>query len=118
MRRFAGCAELLGGFLLMFPRTVTLGALICLADLTQIFMLNMTYDVPVKLFSFHLILISLLILAPDVKRLANFFFLNRPAEPTRRKPIVLVAPGAAHRGSMRRLPVALDDRQQRLRGLG
>ena len=69
------------------PPDVTLGALICLADLTQIFMLNMTYDVPVKLFSFHLILMSLLILAPDVKRLANFFFLHRPAEPTQRTPI-------------------------------
>jgi hypothetical protein len=84
---FAGCAELAGGFLLMFPRTVTLGGLVCLADLTQIFMLNMTYDVPVKQFSFHLILISLLILAPDFRRLANLFVLNRPAEPRPRLPL-------------------------------
>lgn len=28
---------------------MTLGALVCLADLVQVFMLNMTYDVPVKL---------------------------------------------------------------------
>lgn len=84
---FAGCAELAAGFLLMFPRTVTLGALVCLADLTQIFMLNMTYDVPVKQFSFHLILISLLILAPDFRRLANLFVLNRPAEPRPRLPL-------------------------------
>jgi len=84
---FAGCAELLGGFLLMFPRTVTLGALICLADLTQIFVLNMTYDVPVKQFSFHLILISLLILTPEFKRLADFFVLNRPAEAPQRTPL-------------------------------
>jgi hypothetical protein len=84
---FAGCAELLGGFLLMFPRTVVLGALVCLADLTQIFVLNMTYDVPVKQFSFHLILISLLILAPNFKRLSNFFFLNRPVEAPQRTPL-------------------------------
>ncbi len=83
---FAGCAELLGGFLLMFPRTVTLGALVCLADMTQIFALNMTYDVPVKILSFHLILLSLLILAPECRRLANFFFLDRPAEPLERGP--------------------------------
>jgi uncharacterized membrane protein YphA (DoxX/SURF4 family) len=78
---FAGCAELLGGILLIFPRTTTLGALVCLADMTQVFMLNMTYDVPVKLLSFHLILLSLFLLVPDFKRLANFFLLNRAAKP-------------------------------------
>jgi uncharacterized membrane protein YphA (DoxX/SURF4 family) len=76
---FAGGAELLGGILLIFPRTTTLGALLCLADMIQVFMLNMTYDVPVKLLSFHLILLSLFLLAPDLRRLANFFLLNRAA---------------------------------------
>jgi hypothetical protein len=71
----------------MFPRTVTLGALICLADMTQIFMLNMTYDVPLKLLSFHLILISLLILQPDFKRLVSVFLLNRPAEAPQLTPL-------------------------------
>jgi uncharacterized membrane protein YphA (DoxX/SURF4 family) len=79
---FAGCAELAGAILLVFPRTVTLGALICLTDMIQVFMLNMSYDVPVKLFSFHLILISVLLLAPEYRRLANVFLLNRPAEPS------------------------------------
>ena len=85
--RFAGCAELLGGLLLMFPRTVMLGALICLADMTEIFVLNMTYDVPVKQFSFHLILISLLTLVPYFRRLADFFFFNRPTEPVQQAPL-------------------------------
>ncbi len=97
---FAGCAETLAGILLIFPRTTTLGALVCLADLVQVFVLNMTYDVPVKLFSFHLILMSLVLLAPDFRRLANFFLLNRPAGPSvqallflsaRRNRIALVA---------------------------
>jgi uncharacterized membrane protein YphA (DoxX/SURF4 family) len=74
---FVGCAELLGGLLLIFPRTTMLGALVCLADLTQVFMLNMTYDVPVKLFSFHLLLMSLFLLAPDLPRLYRLFFLDR-----------------------------------------
>lgn len=76
---FAGCAELLGGTLLVFPRTTTLGALVCLADATEVFLLNMTYDVPVKLLSFHMILLALFLLAPDAKRLANFFVLDRAA---------------------------------------
>jgi len=84
---FAGVAELLGGILLIFPRTTTLGALVCLADMVQVFMLNMTYDVPVKLLSFHLILLSLFLLAPDLKRLANFFLLNRPAEMSAHPPL-------------------------------
>jgi len=73
---FAGCAELLGGILLLFPRTTTVGALICLADMTQVFVLNMTYDVPVKLLSFHLILLSIVLLAPDFSRVMRFFFLD------------------------------------------
>lgn len=79
---FAGSAEVLGGILLIFPRTTTLGALVALADMTQVFMLNMTYDVPVKLFSFHLLLLSVLLLAPEFERLADFFFRNRTAGPS------------------------------------
>lgn len=84
---FAGSAEMLGGLLLIFPRTTTLGALVCLADATQIFMLNMTYDVPVKLLAFHLILISLFLLSFDCRRCANFFFLNRPAPSSSERPL-------------------------------
>jgi hypothetical protein len=84
---FAGCAETLGGILLIFPCTSTLGALVCLADLVQIFLLNMTYDVPVKLFSFHLIVMCLVLLAPDFRRLVNFFLLNRSASPSKQPPL-------------------------------
>jgi hypothetical protein len=82
---FAGTAEMLGGILLIFPRTATLGALVCLADATQVFMLNMTYDVPVKILAFHLILASLFLLVADAQRLASVFFLDRPvAAPPKR----------------------------------
>lgn len=85
---FAGCAETLGGLLLFAPRTTLIGALICLADMIQVFMLNMTYDVPVKLLSFHLILLTLLLLAPDFRRAANFFFLDRVVQPALHPPLV------------------------------
>ncbi len=84
---FTGCAELAGGFLLIFPRTVTLGALICLADLIQVFVLNMTYDVCVKLFSLHLIVMSLLLLLPDIGQLFKLFFHGQPASLTRVQPL-------------------------------
>ena len=41
----------------------------------------MSYDVPVKLFSFHLILLALLLILPERTRLRNFFLLNRTANP-------------------------------------
>ena len=84
---FAGCAEMLGGILLIFPRTTMLGALVALADMIQVFMLNMTYDVPVKLFSFHLILMSLFLLAPESQRLADFLVGNRTVGPSTQPPL-------------------------------
>ncbi len=78
---FTGCAELLGGLLLILPVTTTLGALVCSADLTMIFVLNMSYDVAVKLFSFHLLLIALFLVAPDLRRLIGFFIANRSTPP-------------------------------------
>jgi hypothetical protein len=84
---FAGCAEILAGILLIFPRTTTLGALVCLIDSSYIFTLNMTYDVPVKLFAFHMILMSLFLLAPEFSRLADFFLSNRAAAPSTQPPL-------------------------------
>ena len=37
----------------------------------------MTYDVPVKLFSFHLVLMSVFLLAPDLRRLCEVLFDHR-----------------------------------------
>lgn len=84
---FAGCAEILAGILLVIPRTAVLGALIALIDMIQVFMLNMTYDVPVKLFSFHLILMSLFLLQPELSRLVDFFVRHRAAELSPQPPL-------------------------------
>jgi hypothetical protein len=75
---FTGYAELIGGILLLFRRTTTLGALICLGVMTNVFMMNMGYDVPVKLLSFNTILMSIFLLWKDIKRIVNFLFLNKP----------------------------------------
>jgi uncharacterized membrane protein YphA (DoxX/SURF4 family) len=84
---FTGCAELAAGILLIFPRTVVLGALICLADMVQVFVLNMTYDVCVKLLSFQLIAMSLVLLAPNLRQLCNLFFRNQPVSLTATQPL-------------------------------
>ena len=74
---FTGGVELLCGILLFIPRTQLLGASIALAATVQIFTLDMTYDVPVKLFSFHLVLMSLVLLAPDVRRVGRAVLCDR-----------------------------------------
>ena len=84
---FTGSAELLMAVLLFVPRFTTVGALVGLAVSFQIWMLNMTYDVPVKLFSFHLILMSLVLLAPNVRRLVDFLVLNRQTAPIVERPL-------------------------------
>nr|BAH04164.1 hypothetical protein [Streptomyces triostinicus] len=72
-----GCAEIAGGLLLVLPRTATLGALLCAMELTQVFILKMTFDVPVKIHSFHLLLLSLVLLAPESARLAEALLSDR-----------------------------------------
>jgi hypothetical protein len=79
---FTGCAEVAGGLLLIFSRTATLGALISLAAMIQVFVLDMTYDVPAKQHAFHLILLSCFLLAPEVPRLVRFLLLNRATAPS------------------------------------
>lgn len=78
---FAGAVEMLGGILLFVPRLATLGALVGMGAMANVFILNMSYDVPVKLYSFHLLLLSVFLVLPQFKRLTHFFILNRPADP-------------------------------------
>lgn len=84
---FIGSAELVGGLLLLIPRTTLLGALIAAGNMLIVFLLNMCYDVPVKLASLHFLVMALLLIAPDVPRLAGVFFFNRRVEPVRIKPL-------------------------------
>ena len=85
---FTGCVELLGGTLLLIPRTTTLGAAISLAAAIQVFVLNMSFDIGVKLVSFHLILLALALLAPDAPRLVDVFVRNRPPRASTEPPLV------------------------------
>lgn len=75
---FAGFLEVLGGFLLCFRRTATLGALIVFGVMSNVVAMNFCFDIPVKLYSMHLVAMALYVLWPDVIRLIDFLILNEP----------------------------------------
>jgi hypothetical protein len=78
---FTGAVEIIGGLLLFWRRTTTLGALIVASAMTNVLALNLSYDVCVKLLSFHLIIIALVVLGPDAGRLADVLIRQRPTTP-------------------------------------
>lgn len=84
---FTGLAEMVGGLLLTLRRTTLLGALVCIGVLSNVVMLNFSYDVPVKQFSVHLLLMAVFLAAHDSRRLANLLVLNRPVEPKEIRPL-------------------------------
>ncbi|MBJ6759757.1 hypothetical protein JGU66_03220 [Myxococcaceae bacterium JPH2] len=78
---FTGSAEVLGGLLLFTRRTTTLGALVVVGVMSNVVALNFFYDVPVKLYSSHLLLLAVFLLLPDLRRLADVLVLNRATHP-------------------------------------
>jgi hypothetical protein len=84
---FTGAAEMLGGLLLVARRTALLGALVCIAVMSNVVMLNLSYDVPVKLHSSHLLLMAVFLAAPDLRRLAGLFVRNLRVPPAEQRPL-------------------------------
>lgn len=74
---FAGLGEVLAAVLLIWRNTALLGALVAIGVMTNVVMLNFCYDVPVKIYSSHLLVMGLMILVPDVRRLFALFVRNR-----------------------------------------
>lgn len=84
---FVGFAEMISGILLFPRKTSTLGALMSIGVMSNVVALNFSYDVPVKLYSSHLLAMAIFVLLPDAGRLANLFVLNRPTESIPRQPL-------------------------------
>jgi hypothetical protein len=64
-----------------------LGAAVSLASMAHVFLMNMTYDIPEKLLSLHLILLGLVLLAPYLRGLVNVFVRQRAGEPLTQPPL-------------------------------
>lgn len=79
---FSGAMETVAGLLLLYRRTVTAGLFAATGAFLNVVMINLSYDVPVKLFASHLLLACVFLLALDAKRLVGFLVLNQGAPPT------------------------------------
>ena len=79
---FSGILEIIAALLLLFRRTSTLGLFFAGGIFLNVMMLNLSYDIPVKLFSIQLFLLCLFMLSFEAKRIFSFFVLNKSAEAT------------------------------------
>jgi len=75
---FAGTLEAVGGVLMLFRRTTTLGALVIAAVMLNVVVMDFAFDVAAKLYSAHLLLMAIILVWPDWQRLMNLFLFNRP----------------------------------------
>lgn len=78
---FSGIIEIIVAVLLLNRKTVTLGSLLGVGVFTNVFMLNLSYDIPVKLYSMLLLIFSVYLATNDWRRLYNVFFKNSTTLP-------------------------------------
>jgi hypothetical protein len=80
-QEFLGWGEVIPGVLLLFKRTTLLGAILAFTVMLNVFLINIFFDVCVKLNSGIYAALSLYILLQETGRLWNFFFTNRITGP-------------------------------------
>ncbi|WP_282075994.1 DoxX family protein [Maribacter aquivivus] len=73
----AGLIEVVGGLLLLFRRTTSLGAFLLLIAMTNVVLMDIGYDVIVKMFAIHLLIMIVVLMWDDLKQLYVFFLRNR-----------------------------------------
>jgi len=78
---FSGIMEVFVGVLLLWRRTASLGAFVATGVFINVVMLNLCYDIPVKIFSIEMAFACLFLLANESERFICFFVLNKPANP-------------------------------------
>jgi hypothetical protein len=75
---FSGVMEVLPALLMLYRRTLNLGIFIAFAVFLNVMMLNLCYDVPVKIFSMQMTFSCFYLLANNLNHFFNFFILNKP----------------------------------------
>ena len=75
---FSGVMEVLPALLMLYRRTLNLGIFIAFAVFLNVMMINLCYDVPVKIFSMQMTFSCFYLLANNLMHFFNFFVLNKP----------------------------------------
>src|SRR5258706_5261826 len=71
----------MGGAFFCGGGTAPMGGFFSAAVMPNVFVLNMCYDVPVKLYSGNLLLMAIFLMAPELGRLGRFMILRKPTDP-------------------------------------
>ncbi len=74
-----GLVETLCGLLLLWRRTALAGALLAIVIMTNVVLFDVFFDVPVRLYASNLLLISMVIAAPDLQGLFTLLFGRKEA---------------------------------------
>jgi hypothetical protein len=77
---FGGLGELTSAILLIVPRLANLGALVVIGVMANVFAMNVFYDVEVKIYSFHFLMMGVFLIAPELRRLADVLVFNRTVQ--------------------------------------
>ncbi len=76
---FSALCEIIAGVFLFFRKTNVLGSILSFAIMLNVVLLNFSYDVPVKLFSIHLVVIAIFIVHQNLYSLFSFF-IGKPSQ--------------------------------------
>src|SRR5580704_16016562 len=77
-----GAIEVAAALLLFFRRTALAGAILTCLVMSNVLLYNLFFDVPVKIYSAHLVLFSIAIIAPDMRSLWDFFWRHNASAPS------------------------------------
>jgi hypothetical protein len=74
---FIGFSEVFAGILLLFRRTLLTGAILSVLVMFNVFVINLCFDVPVKVYSFFLTFMGLYLAWPYLQKLYHFFYTHK-----------------------------------------
>lgn len=86
---FMGFIEVIPAFLLLHHRTRLLGGLIALGVLVNVLAINFSFDITVKLLSMYLVIVSIYVISPSIKKLYVFFILQVESSINSEKRLIL-----------------------------
>jgi hypothetical protein len=78
---FTGAMEVLAGLFMLYRKSAFFGTLLAAGVFAHVMIMNLSYDIPVKLYSTHLFLCCLVLVAFDYRRLIALVF-NRANTPS------------------------------------